>query len=154
MRSITRSILAPCALLAFSLGGCADGTAPQLGLGDVVSDSTSDSTSAATARVRCEVRSDGPRSKISVDGRNLSPAGGRYFARVQSGANSAEAPRQTAVGDEAEFDFDSNPNDVAAGATAIPADFIQVVEGDDVTAQVLDDSGTVVASGAADCRAR
>ena len=73
------------------------------------------------ARVRCELRTG--RSRISVDGNNLAP--GSYRARVTSGGASVDAPAQAAVGDEVEFDFDSDGGDIAAGATAIPADFIQ-----------------------------
>src|SRR5215468_3907770 len=75
----------------------------------------------ATVRVRCEVRSD--RSKISVDGDNL--ATGTYQAMVTSGANTATAPARQTIGDQVEFDFDSDAGDIAAGATAIAANFIQ-----------------------------
>jgi hypothetical protein len=97
--------------------------------------------------VRCEQASG--RSKISVDGNNLRP--GAYQARIVSGANSAAAPAKTSVGDEVEFDFDSNPNDVAAGAVRIPAGFIQNgrVQGD-----LLDASGVMVATAVGDCSAR
>lgn len=111
------------------------------------------SASAATALVRCEVRT-GRRSKISVDGNNLA-IGGSYSARVRSGANTAASPVAAAVGDEAEFDFDSNPADIAQGATAIARTFIAVqASSPDVTADILNASGAVVASGAADCRVR
>lgn len=103
----------------------------------------------AQARVRCEVRPG--RSKVSVDGKNLSPAGGSFSARIRSGAHTASAASVSAVGDEAEFDFDSYANDVAAGATAIAADFIVLGSGADVTAEILNTSGTVVAAGGADC---
>ena len=111
------------------------------------------SASAATALVRCEVRT-GRRSKISVDGNNLA-LGGAYSARVRSGANAASSPMAAAVGDEAEFDFDSNPADIAQGATPIARTFITVrASGPDVMADILNASGAVVASGAADCRVR
>ncbi len=57
----------------------------------------------------------------------------------------------TAVGDEVEFDFDSNTNDIAQGAVPIAVNF--VVDGR-VTAQVRDAAGRVVASGSAICRVR
>src|SRR5215475_5218527 len=79
---------------------------------------------AASVRVRCETRGD--RSKISVDGNDLAP--GSYTATLKSPASAASgvtAPAKTAVGDEVEFDFDSNANDVAAGATQISQSFIQ-----------------------------
>jgi hypothetical protein len=99
-------------------------------------------------RLTCERRSD--RSKISVDGNNLRPRNGTFTARVRSGANSATSGARRAIGDEVEFDFDSNPNDVAAGATRISRGFIV---GGRVTAQILR-NGTVVRSGSASCRVR
>jgi hypothetical protein len=75
---------------------------------------------AADVRVTCEKRSN--RSRISVDGSNLAP--GSYKAVARSGSASAQTHFEQADGDEAEFDFDSNPNDVAQGATRIPANFI------------------------------
>lgn len=107
-------------------------------------------TNAPVARVRCEVRGTA-RSKISVDGNNLTPRNGSFSARVTSGANSAAAPATAAVGDEAEFDFDSSPANIRAGATAISPAFIQ---GGSVTAEILNASGAVVASGTAACRVR
>jgi hypothetical protein len=110
--------------------------------------------STPAARVRCVLRQ-GRRSKISVDGRNLSPAGGTFSARARSGANSVTAPAALAVGDEAEFDFDSNRNDIAQGATAVASNFIVVnAEGADVVGEIVNDQGTVVASQAVDCRVR
>lgn len=76
--------------------------------------------SAADVEVRCEKRSS--RSKASVDGSNLRR--GQYRAVLKSGTKSARSPYEAAVGDEAQFDFDSNPIDIAEGATAIPANFI------------------------------
>ena len=103
----------------------------------------------AIARVTCEVRSD--RSRASVNGQNL--ASGEYSARIFAGANAAEADSTATVGDEVEFDFDSEPDDVAAGATPIAPDFI---EGGTpaVTGEILDASGAIVASGTATCRVR
>lgn len=110
--------------------------------------------STPAARVRCDLRQ-GRRSKISVDGRNLSPAGGTFSARARSGANSVTAPAALAVGDEAEFDFDSNRNNIAQGATAIASDFIVVnAEGADLVGEIVNGEGTVVASLAVDCRVR
>ncbi len=108
---------------------------------------------AAVARVRCELRQ-GRRSKISVDGKNLSPAGAMFSARVWSGPNVAVASARQAVGDEAEFDFDSDRGDIAQGATAIARDFIRIGAGPDVIGEVLDAAGNVVASGAVDGRVR
>ena len=100
-----------------------------------------------TLRVRCEVRGTS-RSKISVDGRNL--ASGNYWARVQSGVNTAVSGLRATIGDEVEFDFDSQPNDIAAGATAIARTFIRNGR---VTAEILN-AGTVVRSATVACRVR
>lgn len=75
---------------------------------------------AADVDVKCEKRSS--RSKASVDGSGL--ATGQYRAVLKSGTRTARTPFAAAIGDEAQFDFDSNPNDVADGATPISADFI------------------------------
>jgi hypothetical protein len=100
----------------------------------------------ATVRVRCEVRSD--RSRISVDGNDL--ATGTYQAMVTSGANAATAPASQTVGDEVEFDFDSDAGDIAAGATAIAADFIQGSP-PQVTGAILTLGGSVVVEATVDC---
>lgn len=102
---------------------------------------------AASVRVSCEVRSN--RSKISVDGRGL--AAGNYTTQAISGANSATAGPAAAVNGEVQTDYDSNPADIAAGATAIPANFIQ---GARVTGKVMDASGAVLATRTAACRVR
>jgi hypothetical protein len=102
--------------------------------------------SAAGIRVKCEKRSD--RSKISVDGDGL--ATGSYKAIVISGANSKTSGAKPTVGDEVEFDFDSAPNDIAAGATAISRTFIQGA----VTGKIVNARGSVVASDTVACRTR
>ena len=102
---------------------------------------------AASVGVRCEKRAD--RSKISVDGNDL--AAGSYTATATSGASSVTAAAKNAVGDEVEFDFDSNANDVAAGATSIPASFIQ---GNAVTGSIINASGQTVASSTVGCRVK
>jgi hypothetical protein len=102
---------------------------------------------AASARVTCEVRAN--RSKVSVDGRGL--AAGTYTTQATSGANTASSGPETAVSGEIETDYDSNPADIAAGATAIPANFIQ---GARVTGKVIDSTGAVVATRTAVCRVR
>lgn len=78
------------------------------------------SANAADVEVRCEKRNS--RSKASVDGSNLSS--GQYRAVLKSGTNTKRSPYDQTVGDEIQFDFDSNPNDIADGATAISASFI------------------------------
>jgi len=99
-----------------------------------------------TVRVKCEKRSS--RSKVSVDGSGL--RNGSYTARIVSGANEAIAAAQAAVLGEAEFDFDSDGGDIAAGATAIPAGFL-AGGAPSVTAQVIDADGNVVIEGTVAC---
>lgn len=117
--------------------------------------SSSDRSSGSRAgelRLRCEVRTGQARSKISVDGKNL--ASGQYEARVRSGGNTAVSGLRATVGDEVEFDFDSDPDDIAAGATAIAADFIQTSANPDVVAEILSAGGQVVLSQAGNCSVR
>lgn len=108
---------------------------------------TTVSTAQGTLRLRCEKRS--ARSKISVDGNNLAP--GTYSARVTSGGASVMANAQATIGDEVEFDFDSDPGDIAAGATAIAADFIDASASPAVMAEILDANGSAVVSASGDC---
>ena len=103
----------------------------------------------AIARVTCEVRSD--RSRASVNGQNL--ATGSYSARITSGANVATSTPAATVGDEVEFDFDSEPDDIAAGATAIGSDFVGGGT-PAVTGEILDGDGAIIASATATCRVR
>lgn len=107
----------------------------------------SSSGSSRTIRVRCERRSG--RSKASVDGNNL--AAGQYRATIMSGSNSATTGLRAAVSQEVEFDFDSNPNDIAAGATRISSTFIQ---GGRLTGQIKNAAGTVVLSSTVTCEVR
>ena len=76
--------------------------------------------SAADVEVKCEKRSN--RSRASVDGSDLTR--GMYRAVLKSGGKVVRTQFESSVGDEAQFDFDSNPNDIADGATAIPPNFI------------------------------
>jgi len=100
----------------------------------------------ATVIVKCEQRAG--RSKISVDGHGL--AVGSYQARATSGTNTATAPARTTIGDEAQFDFDSDGGDVAAGATAIAPAFIQGTP-PQVTGAILTIGGSVVVEATANC---
>lgn len=100
---------------------------------------------AADVRVRCETRSD--RSRGSVDGNNLRP--GDYYAVFSSGANSAQSPVERSQGDEAEFDFDSNPRDIRQGATAIARNFIV---NNQATGTIFDAAGNQVATRTVNCR--
>jgi hypothetical protein len=77
---------------------------------------------AATIDTKCEVRSG--RSKVSVDGRGF--GAGLYRASVRSGTTTIFSRAfQRPVTGELEYDFDSNPADIRAGATAIPRTFIK-----------------------------
>jgi len=105
------------------------------------------SVAAQTVDVKCETRSN--RSRASVDGKNL--ASGNYSAVLISGSNTAQSPYEPTVGDEVEFDFDSNPRDIRQGATAIDADFI--VNGK-ATGRLLDAGGNVVAQRTVKCRTK
>jgi hypothetical protein len=109
--------------------------------------------SAATIRVQCEQRGV-QRARISVDGNNLVPlpAGQMYRAQVVlvSGLGSATSVGEPLVGDEVGFDFDSNPGDIAAGATAIPRNFID----GNVTGKILAPDGSTVISDTVACRVR
>lgn len=100
----------------------------------------------ATVIVRCEVRSN--RSKISIDGNGI--ATGSYQAVATSGANSAIAPARQTIGDEVEFDFDSDGGDVAAGATEIAPSFIQGTP-PQATGAILTLGGGVVVQATVDC---
>jgi len=107
-----------------------------------------------TVRVRCERRTAPNRSKISVDGNNLVPQNGLFQARVRAAGGVVTAPARRAIGDEAEFDFDSNPNDIAQGATAISATFISARQGPDVIGEILNAQGQVIASQGVECENR
>ena len=100
----------------------------------------------ALARVACERRAD--RSKISVGGQNL--AAGTYTAHVTSSTNAATSAPALAVGDEVEFDFDSDPGDIAAGAAQIAADFIAGIPAS-VTGEIRDSADNVAASATVTC---
>lgn len=102
---------------------------------------------AASIRVKCETRAN--RSKISVDGKDLVP--GQYRCQARSGSNQKSTALKSSVGAEVECDFDSARADIAAGATAIPVNFIQ---GGQVTGKLLDAAGFTVASDTVSCRAR
>ncbi len=106
----------------------------------------------ASLRVRCERRSS--RSKISVDGNTLTPRNGSFCARVRAAGGTVTLAAKRAIAGQAEFDFDSNPNDIAAGAKRIPATFTAARSGPDVTGEILNAQGQVVARNGAECRPR
>lgn len=110
------------------------------------------SATAASVRVQCEQRGQS-RSSASVDGKDLPalPAGQTYRAAIVSGGNSASSKGEALVGGEVEFDFDSNPKDIAAGATAIPATFIV---GGQLTGKILRPDGSTLVLDTVACRVR
>ena len=110
------------------------------------------SADAATIRVQCEQRGT-QRSRISVDGKDLAvlPIGQMYRAQAVSGGNMATSPGEQLIGGEAEFDFDSDRGNIAAGAVPIPPDFIV---GGSVTGKVLAPDGTTVISDTVACSVR
>ncbi len=103
--------------------------------------------SAATIRINCEVRAN--RAKISVDGKQL--ARGSYTTEAVSGGNVAAAGPVRAVQGQVETDYDSDPGDIADGATPIPPDFIV---GGSVTGKVVNAAGDTVVSDTVACRVR
>jgi hypothetical protein len=105
---------------------------------------------AGTILVKCEKRAG--RSKISVDGKSL--ANGVWLkAQVISGAKLRTSPWKRTAGREVEFDFDSNANDIAEGATPIGAAFITGTRGP-VTGKLVNRTGRTVMSDTVLCRAR
>lgn len=104
------------------------------------------SSGGGTVKVKCERRAS--RSKVSVDGSGLTI--GSYQARVTSGINTATAPAHPTLGDQVEFDFDSDGGDIAAGATPIDAAFIQGAP-PQVTGAILTLGGAVVVEATVDC---
>ena len=102
---------------------------------------------AASIRVKCEKRA--TRSKISVDGQNLVP--GQYRCQARSGSNQKTTALKSSVGDQLECDFDSARADIAAGATAIPANFIQNGQ---VTGKLINAAGFTVATDTVTCRVK
>ena len=102
---------------------------------------------AATIRVRCEKRAD--RSKVSVDGNEF--ASGRYKAKISSGPNRRSSPFARTVGDEVEFDFDSEPDNIADGATEIKPNFIRKNK---VRGKIVNSRGNTVISDTVKCRRR
>ena len=105
---------------------------------------------AASTRVRCRVKA--ARTQISVDGRGLDA--GTYTATVNSSTDAAGAVASaTAIqvvppANEAEFDFDSKRVDIAAGATALPRNFVTIPGS--VSWQLLK-NGVVIQSGTQAC---
>jgi hypothetical protein len=145
-------------ILAGALAACGSETTAPSGASTAITQqanlaTANTTTLAATLRVRCEARRNS-RSKISVDGNNLSPRNGTFRARVRAAGGTVTSPARRAVGDEVEFDFDSDRGDIAQGATRIAARFIVARSGPDVIGELLNSQGRVVASRGVDCRFR
>lgn len=103
---------------------------------------------ADTVETKCRVRSN--RSKVSVDANGL--GNGTYYATVTSGGVTVKSDDMQTIsssGDEVEFDFDSNQNDIAEGATPIDIDFIvkKTVKG-----AIYNSDGKLVEDDSAKCR--
>jgi hypothetical protein len=138
------------ASITTGLAACADhSSAPFESSAVTMSETPSETLAIAGLRLRCEHRA--TRSKISVDGRNLSPRAGAFRARVRAAGGTATSGLRRAVGGGAEVDFDSNRGE---GGTRISASFIQARAGADVVAEILNSQGGVVASRGADCESR
>jgi len=143
------------ALAVGGLGACSDSSSAPSAPSDAVTAAVPASPvtpALASIRLRCERRSN--RSSISVDGRGLVPRGGSFRARVTAAGGTVTSTPRRAVSGEAEFDFDSNRNDIQAGATRIPATFIGARSGPDVVTRLLNASGQVVATQGAECTFR
>jgi len=141
-------------LVVGALAACSSETTAPTSSTEQATLATANVTSpAATLRVRCEAQGNS-RSKISVDGNNLSPRNGSFRARVRAAGGSVTSGTRRAVGDEVEFDFDSDRGDIARGATRIPGRFIVARSGPDVIGELLNVQGGVVARQGAECRFR
>ena len=145
---LTLSMLALSAMAA-SLGACSDDLSAPSEPSAAAAAPALATAAGASIRLRCERRSN--RSRISVDGRGLSPRTGSFRARVTGSGGTVTSALKRAVRGEAEFDFDSNRNDILAGATRIAATFISARPGPDVVARILNASGQVVATQGAEC---
>lgn len=73
---------------------------------------------------------------------------------AQAVSGMAQSAPANTVGDEVEFDFDSNANDIAAGATGIAANFIGGTQVRGRLFRVVNGVGSEVLSRVADCRVR
>ena len=102
---------------------------------DDYSEDGEDDSAGPDILLQCEVFAD--RSRISVNGKHLEA--GDYIVSVSSGENSADSLPVSTSEDEVEVDFDSNPNDISAGAVSIAPDFIT---GAEVSATITPDGDT------------
>ena len=99
----------------------------------------------------CEKRNAPQRSILSVEAEDLK-ATATFNAIVKSGNNTATAnPASSNALGVVEFDFDSNPKNILAGANAIGSNFIV---GGTASVVVTDANGNSVASATANCKVR
>ena len=92
------------------------------GMSLLLAEAGSATAAAATLRVRCEVRSN--RSKISVDGKRIKSTDSVTAVVTNTDGISVTADPKPIVLKQVDFDFDSDPGDVADGATPISPNFI------------------------------
>ncbi|MGR9052211.1 MAG: hypothetical protein ACU84J_06140 [Gammaproteobacteria bacterium] len=105
-------------------------------------DNNGTTTSSVKVFVSCETRSN--RSKIDVKGNHV--VTGSYQAVVQSGNNQVESGFKAAVGDEVEFDFDSEVGENSD--VLVASDFIQ---NNSVSAEIKDQNGNSIGTDDAVC---
>lgn len=111
--------------------------------------SLSVSTASAGDLIKCERRTNPARSKIRVEAENLL-SGAMYSATVFSAGGSALAWGAADPAGKVHFEYDSNPNNILAGATAINANFVV----NQASTTVTDAMGNPVASGSAACKVK
>ncbi|MDD1622701.1 MAG: hypothetical protein LUQ11_14590 [Methylococcaceae bacterium] len=99
--------------------------------------------------LKCEKRTKPAVSRISVQGEDLTP-GAMYTATVSSGNYSAFALTAADVAGVVNVDFNSNPNDILAGKTAINPQFI----GSEVDLVITDALGNRVIETSAVCKTK
>lgn len=90
------------------------------GTEDDSSDSTDDTTASPSMFVSCEV--DSVRSQVSIEAKDLPE--GEYYPLLTSGDNQLQGQIQAVTTGDVNFDFDSDLDQVNAGAESIESDFI------------------------------
>ena len=143
-----KMLFAGALVLGLGLVACSDDNTPTTPI-DPSLEITDQVSAAATLRVRCERRFNPNRSKASVDGNDLIPRNALYSARIRSGGNTATAPLKRAVGDEVEFDFDSNTGE--GGVRISPTFIVLNPSAPDLVGEILR-NGVVVLRQAVNCQ--
>ena len=93
----------------------------------------------------------GSNSGVSITVTTPAHAAGAVDVVVTNAGGTVTSRAKRAIGDEAEFDFDSNPNDIAQGATRISSTFIARRSGPDVVGEILNAQGQVVGRAGVEC---